>query len=163
MSEPVIDMLMRRSPRERGLMAVLVLGVLPLALVLGWLLPLQERHAAALRGLDEAAALQEWVVARIRERPADAAVTAPAPAAPIGSSGIEQSLIDSHLRGAVDELASRAGGVVELRFEAVDFVQLANWLSALLPGSGYELAAFRFEAVEAPGKVRAGLTLKPLE
>ena len=99
--------------------------------------------------------------------PLHAGASAPAPAAgaapsrPIGSSGIEASLIEAGLRPFLSGLNVRPGGRVELQFDEVTFVMLANWLSAMAPGWGYEIADFRFEALETPAKITARLTLVP--
>lgn len=161
MSARLIDLLLRLSPRERGLLAVAVLVVLPLAVVLGVLLPLGESRASAQRQLAEAQALQVWVQDRVAEQAQYTAAPAATPAAPIGSSGIEQGLIAAKLRRSVTELGAQAGGVVELRFDEVDFIRLANWMSAAHPDWGYDIESFRFEAGEEPGKVSARLVLKP--
>ncbi|OWU81681.1 hypothetical protein ATO6_23655 [Oceanicola sp. 22II-s10i] len=166
MSDRLIDLLLRLSPRERRLLALLVCVALPVALAAGWLIPLQERRAAADRARIEAADLQIWVTARVADKTRLDAAAGPgggAPLRPIGSSGIEQSLIEAGLRPAVSELGARAGGVVELRFDEVDFVRLANWLSATAPVWGYTIGAFRFEALDTPSKVAARLTLSPPE
>jgi general secretion pathway protein M len=81
---------------------------------------------------------------------------------PIGSSGIEQSLIDAGLRADVADLGVRDSGVIELRFDLVTFTTLANWLSASKPNWGYTISTFRIEATDVSGKVSASLTLTPL-
>ena len=55
----------------------------------------------------------------------------------------------------------QADGNVELRFDSVDFVRLANWLSATHPAWGYRIVSFRFEAGEVSGRVAARLILSP--
>ena len=160
MSTRLIDLLLRLAPRERLLLGLLVFAVLPLAVVFGLLLPLHERRIGADRSEAEALALQDWVAARIAEIPAEAGV-APETGPPIGSGGIEQSLIKAGLRGAVSALATRAGDEVELSFEEVPFVPLAGWLSRMDPGWGYRIGSLRLEALERPGLVAARLTLSP--
>ena len=162
MTERLMDFLLQRDPRERALLALLVFLVIPLAILLGVLLPLREERAAAERALLDAAELQTWVSARADEMSRLAAPAAGAARSrPIGSSGIEASLIEAGLRPFLSGLNVRPGGRVELQFDEVTFVMLANWLSAMAPGWGYEIADFRFEALETPAKITARLTLVP--
>ena len=53
----MIDLLLRLSRRERALLALAVFVVLPLAVVAGLILPLQERVASARAARAEALAL----------------------------------------------------------------------------------------------------------
>lgn len=161
----MIDMLLRLSSRERGLLALLAGGIVPLAVIFGLLLPLAERRDAAHQALDEARALQAWVIARAGEHGTLLAQTGPgsaAPGAPIGSAGIEQSLIAAQLRRDVSELGSRSAGEIEIGFDAVDFTRLANWLSDNHPGWGYAIDSFRIESLETSGRVSARMTLRPV-
>lgn len=163
-ADRLIDLLLQRSRRERQLLAVLVLAVLPLALVFAVLLPLQERRQQAEAALAEALALQAWVQARAAEKAAlDAAGPGPqqAAGAPLGLSGLEQGLEAAGLRPALSELGTGARGAVVLRFEAADFRRLTAWLSAAHPAWGYRFRSFRFEALETPGQVAAWITLEP--
>ena len=157
----MIDLLVKCAPRERLLLGTLIFAVLPVALALGVLLPLHERRQQVAQAEAEARALFEWVAARVEDRQAFDLRPEHAPAAPIGSSGIEQGLIAAGLRETVSELGSRSGGVVDLRFDDVDFAALANWLSQQAPGWGYTIESFRFEALETPARVSARLTLRP--
>ena len=166
MSRAFVDFLSTRPTRERWLIGVLILIVVPLAVVFGVLLPMSDAQKDAHRAQSEARALQDWVIQRVVEKNSLASQNPrTAPSAPIGSSGIEQSLIDAGLRGAVSQLGVRDGGVIALRFDEVTFTTLGNWLSASEPQWGYTLSSFRIEAIEAPvkisGKVSASLTLTP--
>jgi len=156
-----IDLLLRLSPRERGLLGLAVFVVAPLAVAFGLLLPLTERREAAVRTEAEAIALRDWVQDRIAERAQYAVAPQQQVKPAIGSSGIEQQLIDAKLRRSVSELGTQAGGVVELRFDEVDFIRLANWMTAAHPDWGYAIASFRFEASDSPGKIAAWLVLRP--
>lgn len=161
MSDRLIALLLPLSPRERGLLGVMVLFVLPLAVVFGLLLPLAERKHTAAEARDQAIALHSWV----QDRAAEAA-TLPQPATrgdtgPLGLAGIEQSLIEANLRPAVTSLGARGAGGVELVFERVDFLRLASWMSANHPGWGYDPVSYRFEATDQPGTVSAALILMP--
>ncbi|CUH63483.1 General secretion pathway, M protein [Thalassovita gelatinovora] len=161
MSARLIDLLLRLSPRERGLLAIAVFVVGPLVVVFGLLLPLTERREAALQTEAEAVALHNWVQDRAAEQVQYGAAPQQVPQPAIGSSGIEQQLIDAQLRPSVSELATQAGGVVELRFDEVDFIRLANWMTSAHPDWGYAIASFRFEASDSPGKIAAWLVLRP--
>ncbi|MCA8930418.1 MAG: type II secretion system protein M, partial [Alphaproteobacteria bacterium] len=59
----LIDWLAARTGRERVLMALLAGVLLPAALVLGVLLPMAERRAAAEQALEEARLVNAWVAA----------------------------------------------------------------------------------------------------
>lgn len=157
----MIDWLARRAPRERLLLGLLVALVLPAAIWLGGLAPLFERRAAAEAALAEARALDAWVAARAGEMAALGPVTEAAQGAPIGSAGLEQSLIAAGLRPAVSDLAGDGAGAVTLRFEAVEFRALMVWLTASDPGWGYVIERLRLRAGDRPGLVRADLALRP--
>ena len=165
MADRMIDLLLRLSPRERILLALMGAVLLPGALWLGVAEPLLARHAAAIEARRETQALGLWLVDRAAEQAQIAATTPGARtsggADPIGISGLEQSLVAAGLRPQVSELSAQSGGAVRLRFDAVQFTRLANWLSASDPGWGYDIAALRLERTETPGAVAADLTLDP--
>ena len=161
MSGALVEFLSSRPPRERWLIGVLVLLILPLAVVFGLLLPLREAHTDAQRAQKDAIALQQWVVQRVGEKQELGRAPDTTPSAPIGSSGIEQSLIEAGLRTAVADLSVRDSGVIELRFDLVTFTTLANWLSASKQTWGYTISSFRVEATDTSGKVSAALALTP--
>ena len=157
----VIDWLATRTARERVLMAVLGLGLVPLAVILGLLWPLAERRAAAERALEEARMLNIWVAARADEAAglAPAPTDAPQAFAPIGVSGLEQSLKEAALWPFVTRLEAESGGAIALDFEAVEFTALMRWLDTMHPYWGYSVAGFRMTPDAAPAMVRAALTL----
>lgn len=160
----MIDHLLKLAPRERMLLALLVFAVLPLALSIGLLLPLHERRLAAIEDEADAQALFEWVAARAEEKLALQSQPGRGPRRrAIGSSGLERSLIEAGLRDDVTELAARAEGAIELRFDDVDFTALADWLSRMEPLWGYRIETFRFEALDVPARVAATLRLLPAE
>ncbi|PWJ15797.1 type II secretion system protein GspM [Jannaschia seohaensis] len=162
MSARLIDALLALSGRERVGLAILVLVALPLGLGFGVLLPLEERAQAARAARVEAVALQVWVRERAAEMAALGPARAPRAAAePIGTGGIEQRLIAAGLRGAISQLSADAQGRVQLRFDVVGFERFARWLSDTDPHWGYEIAAFRLEALDRPGMVAASLILAP--
>lgn len=163
MSERLIDFLLRLAPRERWLIGGLVGIVLPLALVLGWLVPLAEARRAAEADLAEAGALQEWVLARQQEMAALARpLTGPAEAGPaIGASALEQGLIARNLRASLSALEIRDEGEIALRFDAVHFIDLMRWMDAADSGWGYRIAGLRIERTDRSAMVEARLTLVP--
>ncbi|WP_371229670.1 type II secretion system protein GspM [Roseovarius sp. 2305UL8-3] len=163
MIERFIDFLIRLAPRERVLLALLVVVILPAALVLGWLLPLSEARSSAQTALAEAQALDSWVMGRQAEKaalalPSDSGVVAPA----IGASALEQSLISAQLRPSLSTLETRDGGEIALRFDAVNFVDLMRWMDAEDPAWGYQITALRIDRTDRSAVVEAGLTLQPL-
>jgi len=161
MSARLIDMLMRLAPRERLLLGLLVLIVLPAGIVLGVLLPLQDARETALSGRTQAVALNLWVQDRVGEAQALEQSPRRGSRQAVGTSEIEQDLIGAGLRGAVRELSSDSDGVVALRFDNVRFTRLADWLSGLDPAWGYDISVFRIEAAQTSGNVAATLTLVP--
>lgn len=161
MSDRAIDFLGRMSARERWLLAILVAGVLPVALWLFWLAPLADSRRAALLALAEARSVAQWVDARATEkallepgRPQDVR-------APIGASGLEQRLIAADLRDRLSSLSDRGDGQLELHFDEIGFGPLILWLAASDPLWGYDITRFRFERLPTPGLVAASLLLHP--
>lgn len=163
MSERFIDFLLRLAPRERGLLGLLCLVILPAALVVGWLWPLAEERRAAQIALREARALDAWVIERRTEK-AGLGLSAPdaadAPVA-IGASALEQSLISARLRSYLGALETRGEGEITLRFDDVNFVDLMRWMDGEDPGWGYRIVALRLERTERSARVEARLTLEP--
>lgn len=154
--------------RERGLIVLLFLAALPLALWFGVITPQHANRAAARVALSDAAALRDWVAAqsaatagRAAPDSARAAQAAGPGPAPIGISGLEQSLVATGLRGDVTRLADQGDGTILLGFERVRFLALTDWLTALVPSWGYEVAGFRFERGDAPDTVAAEFRLAP--
>ena len=161
MSNRLIDMLLHLAPRERWLLAALFGLVVPLGLLFGVLLPLQEAKAAQINSRTEAIALNLWVQERVRENAQIAQITQTGVREPIGTSGVEQSLITVGLRDAITELSSAEDGTIDLRFDTVNFTHLMGWLSQADPAWGYGIARFRFEAGMISGTVAATLSLTP--
>ncbi|PWE33807.1 hypothetical protein DDZ14_03855 [Maritimibacter sp. 55A14] len=145
----------------------LALVALPAGAVFGLVQPLAEARVDARRMAAEATALERWVAEQAtifltEEQAREAAGTGPsAAAAPIGVSGVEKSLVEAGLRNDVAELANSADGGISLRFEAVRFTVLADWLSRVAPDWGYRLAAFSLVRGEQEDLVEADLTLVP--
>lgn len=162
MSEWLIDLLQRLAPRERWLLGLLVLVVLPAALVLGWLWPLQEERRAAEARLAEVRALEAWVAERQTEMSRLASSrTADGIPPPIGASALEQSLISRKLRPFLSGLETRGGGEIALRFDEVEFTALMRWMDREDPAWGYRITALRIDRAARPAYVEARLTLVP--
>lgn len=162
MSERLIDLLVRLAPRERILLGVLCLLILPAALVLGVLWPLHDARRAAAAELAETRALNAWVAERQAEMarlslPSKNTEMPPA----IGVSALEESLISSNLRPFMTALETRDEGEIALRFDAVSFVDLMRWMDKSDPGWGYRIASLRLERGERSAFVEARLTLMP--
>ncbi|WP_306131412.1 type II secretion system protein GspM [Roseivivax marinus] len=158
----MIDALTRLGRRELWLVALLVLGVLPVAVAVGGVLPLIEARRAAEAQLAETRRLDDWV----RARAADAASLAGGPTLdearePIGLAGLERSLQAAALREQVRELSNDGSGGIVLGFEAVPFAALAAWLDTSDPHWGYDVAEMRIDRTDAPGVVSADLRLLP--
>jgi len=164
MIERFITLLLGFSPRERWLLAGLFGLALPVAVVFLWIAPLIQARQSAAQELQTSDDLRRWVAARAVEnatllRAGNQGQDQPQDSAPIGISGIEQSLKSAGLRQAVTRLANREGDAIELRFDLVDFRQLTDWLTATRPDWGYELRGFRFERAERAGLVSAEFLL----
>ncbi|APX14295.1 hypothetical protein BWR18_20830 (plasmid) [Tateyamaria omphalii] len=142
-------------------MGILVAAILPLGLVLGLLLPMHTAKTAALDARTDAIAMNIWVQARLQELNEIAPSSAVSPQVPIGTGGIEKTLIEAGLRSDVSELSQDGSGTVSLRFDAVRFTRLMRWLSRTNAGWGYDIAQFRFDSGAEPGDVRATITLAP--
>lgn len=152
-----------RSPRERGLLALLVVLALPVAFVGMVVLPLIDAHAAARAELDTARAQRAWYQARQAEIALLPVPGAPQPVdhpAPVGLGGIETRLIDAGLRPSVRLLQNAQGGAVSIELQAVPFDALMAWLDLVGQG-GYAVAALRLTRA-GPALVDAALSLEPL-
>lgn len=167
MMDRLVGFLLGLSRRERWLLAVLTLVVLPVGLIYGVALPLTEQRAAARAAVAEARATELWVAdqavtyATLRRDAGEGRVTTRA-TDPIGISGIEASLREADLRRAASELANSADGGITLRFDEVRFTVLAEWLGAQADTWGYELAGFTFERGKREDVVAADLRLVPI-
>jgi len=154
MTERLITLLLRLSSRERRLLALLALVVTPVLVWLALITPLLDSRAAAQQQAVETRALADWLLARADEQAllGQSAPTQRQPVperAPIGISGLEQSLVLAGLRPAVTALAAATEGGVELQFDQVEFTALAAWLSQSQPSWGYEIQSFRLQPVTA--------------
>ena len=162
MTERLIDRLLQLSRRERFLLVLMAVIVLP---ALAWLLglaPLNERRAAAERARQDSQSQALWVLDQAGEQAQlNAAPGAAGVATPIGISGLEQSLVAAGLRQQVRELGGEGDGRMALRFDSVVFTELMGWLSNNDPTWGYDITNFRLQRGAEAGMVVAELTLQP--
>lgn len=158
----LIDLLLSLNSRERGLLALLAVTAV-LGLVFGGLLPLYEQRQSAEIAQHEARALEAWVVDRIAEKSTLTEGTSTIYPNPIGLSSIEQGLISAQLRPQLSALTRQDDNGLTLRFDQVDFLRLASWLSAVHPAWGYHFKNFRLEALEQPGQIAAWIELSPAQ
>ncbi len=161
MSGRLIDLLLRLAPRERWLLGILFAIVLPMGLLFGVLVPLNDAKANALADRTEAVAINLWVQERVGQYQSLKSSPQSGPQPAMGTSGIEQSLINAGLRGDISDLSQDSAGQITLRFDDVRFTRLMTWLSETEPGWGYDVTQFRIEAVPEPANVSASLTLEP--
>lgn len=160
----LIYALAQLSERERLLLLILSVVVIPLAVVFLAIMPLMQARDAAETAAFEARGLRNWVADQVRVLPAQGDATESQPLAstdPIGISGIEGSLVRVDLRPHVSALANRENGV-DVALEEAPFDNLGNWLMAMTPVWGYSIAAFRIEAT-SPGLVNASFELRALQ
>lgn len=159
-----IGTLLGLSGRERLLVAMLALVALPLGLVYGVALPLADARQEAQRAVAETRATELWVAEQsllyasettALRNAGEGANVGP----PIGISGIEASLVEAELREQVSELANAADGGITMRFDAVRFTKLAEWLTKQETSWGYTLTGFTFERGEREDVVAADLRL----
>lgn len=160
MSERLIEFLLRLAPREKRLLAVLIWGVIPLAIWFGWLAPLTQARTQAASDLARAHALHGWVQEQVAVQSLFGRVEDAGPVPPIGTSQVEQGLISAGLRDQVRTLSNRTDGGIELSFDAVVFGDLMQWLATSDPDWGYDITSFRFEHGDEPGLIEATFRLE---
>ena len=171
--------LAERPPRERLLLALFCVAVLPLAFVLLVADPLVAARDAARAERARAEALVEWyrqtqtVIARLPashdatgDRTGDPAGNAPATQpdrAAVGLAGIEAQLVDAGLRAQTTMLTADGSGALVLSMADADFAVLMDWLAQMRPGAGYAIGSLALEPGGAPGLVNGDLRLVPLD
>ncbi|SHL20161.1 Type II secretory pathway, component PulM [Roseovarius marisflavi] len=164
MMDAIIGALLGLSGRERLLVAVLALVALPLGVVYGVALPLADARQEAQRAVAEARATELWVADQSLLYASETTALRNAGEGanggpPIGISGIEASLVEAGLRAQASELANAADGGITMRFDAVRFTKLAEWLTLQEANWGYTLVGFTFERGEREDVVAADLRL----
>lgn len=157
--------LSRRSPRERLLLALLLLVALPVAGLFLGAVPLIDARVSARAALDEARAERAWYVERQAEiavLPVPGEAVARETPAPVGLGGIEARLIAAGLREAVSQLANAQGNGVTLGFDPVGFEDLMRWLDGVETEAGYRVSALQVLRGDGDGLVEAEIRLEPL-
>jgi type II secretory pathway component PulM len=123
--------------------------------------PLAGQRAAALAELDDARALKLWVEARAEEARQLRSLAGPAKPDPVGLAALQDSLARARLADKVATLSAREGGGIDLRFQAVAFDPLMDWISQIAPVWGYRIDGFRVERGSEEGLVTASFRLLP--
>jgi type II secretory pathway component PulM len=152
--------LAERTPRERVLLSLLALAAAPAAAWLLWAQPLIAARADAEAALAEARLLRIWVAERDAEFAARGGTSADS-GTPAGIAGVERALREAGLREAAQRLEDGPDGRVIVEFADVDF----GAAMAFADGAGalnYRVEAFRLDATDRPGRVRARLDLAPM-
>jgi len=149
------------SERERLLLLLLGLIVVPLAVIFLAVIPLIDARDAARGRAESATAMLDWVADQVRALPAETAavVESDSTVDPIGISDLEESLVNWGLRENVSLLSNRVEGGVDLALDAARFDDLGNWLLTMMPDWGYQVTAFRIETV-SDGIVNATFELE---
>lgn len=156
----MMGFLTARTSRERWLMLLAFLICVPLLIYTLLYIPLRDQRAAAEQAVTEALALNSWTADRAVEM-ATVQPLAPGQEAPkAGAPLVEQSLVDAGLWGDLDDLAVEEDAL-RLRFDAVSFTRIADWMGTEVTRLGYDLGTFRLERLEGrPSQVAAVLTLE---
>lgn len=157
--------LAERSPRERGLLAVLGGLALPLAFLLTVASPLLQSREAARAALASAEETRQWYRARQSEIAAlpqgQGPVVLVPGASPVGLGGIEARLTEAGLRRLVSTLADAPDGGVSLALTEVEFTALMAWIGTVEGSAGYRLGQMRLVPTGRSGLVNAELRLEP--
>ncbi len=162
MNEWILRHVLGLSRREKWLVGGLVAVALPLAIGFLGLAPLYVEQARAAQSERAAHDLHSWVLMRDAEAEQMLA-TAPVDIiayAPMGLSGLEQSLVEADLRDELTVLTASPEGGVTMAFEAVDFVELTGWLDAMALRWGYEVTRFSIGQTDAAGIAAASFELE---
>jgi type II secretory pathway component PulM len=149
--------LAKLNRRERALLLLLCVIVVPASIWFLWAKPLMFARDAAKHQLAEAQAIDQWVAAR--DADFKALGERVRGAAPIGIAGIERSLLEAGLRVAVDTLEEGREGRIVLSFRSVSFREFAAFAERIAPEFGYNIAALGIEAGDAPDIVSVSLEL----
>lgn len=158
---PIARGLARLSDRERRLLGLLALVVVPVAVVFLAVMPMLGAKDRAVQSVKQAEVSRDWVADQVRSFPANAEEMSGgdgAPAVALSLSEIEESLVSAGLRDAVRQLSDRPEGGIDLGFDAVPFGVMGDWLTGIAPVWGYDVQAFRIEAA-TPGLVNASFEL----
>jgi type II secretory pathway component PulM len=151
------------SGRERFLLILLGLVVLPLGLWFLAAVPLMDNRDTAIQRLIEERELEDWVNARDAEwraRGEPGRITT-ARVDPVGLSGIDRALGEAGMRAAATRLENASAGGVSIRLDGVDFVDFGRLLEMVERDLGYDTESLRLIRTERSGLVRVELDLTP--
>lgn len=152
--------LVRLSGRERALLGLAAIsGIVGIAVA--GLMPLAGQQGSALADLEEARALKSWVEARTSEAQQLRAFSGPVKPDPVGLAALQDSLARARLADRVATLSARQGGGIDLRFDAVAFDPMMDWITQISPVWGYRIEGFRIERGREEGLVSASFRLLP--
>ena len=159
MTAALANVLAKLSPRERVLLLLLSVIVMPASFWFLWAEPLMSARDVARRQLAEAQALDQWVAARDADFRALGDRIRSRGAVPIGIAGIERSLREAGLRAAVETLEEGREGRIELSLRSVSFREFAAFADRIAPEFGYDIAALLVEAGDVPDIVSVSMEL----
>lgn len=156
-----------RNPRERVLIGMLVLVVVPVVCVFLVVLPAMDARQDARIARQAAQSERAWYLERQAEiaRLPQAGGGQPASEtsiAPVGLGAFDAQLQEAGLLSAVTRLENAQDQGLSISFEAVEFTTLLPWLDGLETQSGYRVAQLRLRAGDISGQVNADLSLRPL-
>ncbi|MBY5974331.1 type II secretion system protein M [Ferrimonas balearica] len=155
------DMLLRFSHRERRLIGLLLVAVLPLSTILLILLPLAEARVAASQTRDDARDLLNWIETQAAAYPEATAPEAPAKAERASLAALESALVSAGLRQQVTTLGNRGTNQVEIRFDSASFTDVMDWLTGQQAQTGFALSSLIVEDLPSAGQVTVSLVLEP--
>ena len=163
-AQTLAQTLARRTPRERLLLALLIVLVLPLGFVFLVALPVLDQRAAAQSARVQAEADQRWYIsqqAQIEALPQAVQTPSEASLPAVGLGGIEDRLIEAGLRDAVALLANVQGDGVSLTLGDVPFVDVMQWVAGIEAEAGYTVSTLRLVSGDEGGLVSVEMRLEP--
>ena len=151
----------RLSPREKGLIAVLSLLVMPLGMWFLVAVPLKDARARAAAALAVAQADYIWVAEQDRLFSAASTRSKESEVTPVRIVGLEAELVARELRDRVITLEEDDGGEIRLQVRAAPFDDLGRFLEHVEQKLGYSLSEMRIAPGEDSGRVDATVGLTP--
>jgi type II secretory pathway component PulM len=164
MIERFVSLVASRNARERGLLAGLCVFVLPVAAVFLLILPSMKSLENTKKVVLDARTEKAWVTQQ-RLNFGGLGVSGPAREAvdPVGLAGLEELLRNAGLHQSVGRMSNRDAGAVEIKFEQVEFEQLARWVASNQSSWGYDIQTYRIDKHLRDGFVDAEFHLEPME
>lgn len=152
------NFLLARTPRERWLLAILLVIGLPLGWYQGVIVPLEQREAAARQALSESRALERWLEGQRAEL---AALPVAVEAEDLPLPGLGAIDVRLQAAGLDAALSTATGGGISVVLEDAEYVVLMPWLEQFERETGYAVAQLSLRRGDLPGQVRAELVLRP--